>query len=192
MLREYTYPNMKESGRWARVKGLAAAARKRGGGLFNAASGENAERFAPNALPYVLLWELAFAAFPCALILAFAYLVRPALPSVVFVPAILCFAAWYGLKYVRSFMFRLDGMFLHVRHGVFMHAHTLLPYENIQDIHVTQGILERLFGLNTVIIFTATTSGAGAETVPWLTRDGAERLKAALFARMREARHVTD
>ena len=93
--------------------------------------------------------------------------------------------------YFKKFRFRFEEGFFYVRKGVIGSAHRLLPYENIQDIHVVQGVIERLLGISSVIIFTATTS-AGSEWIPGLSPAGAERLKTELFKKVKEVKYVTD
>ncbi len=113
-------------------------------------------------------------------------------PLIVALPLTLPLGAWYANEYLKRFRFRLDPSHLFVRRGVILYAYTLIPYENIQDVHVVQGYLDRLFGVWSVIVFTATASDRGSETVPCLSREGAESLRKSVFARIKEAKHVTD
>lgn len=113
-------------------------------------------------------------------------------PFLVLLPITGIFSIWYGNEYVKKFKFRLEKTHLFVRKGVITYSYTLIPYENIQDIHVVQGYLDRLFGMWSVSIFTATATAKGSEVVPWLTKEGAEKFKTALFEKMKEAKHVTD
>jgi len=64
-------------------------------------------------------------------------------------------------------------------------------YENIQDIHVVQGMLEKIFGLWSVHAYTATT-GQSAQVIPGLSKENAEKLKDDLFTRIRRSKDVTD
>ena len=97
----------------------------------------------------------------------------------------------YSWMYLGRLVFRLEGKALFVRRGAVKYSYSLIPYENIQDIHVTQTFFERLFGMWSVIVFTATIGG-GAVSVPALAKDDAEKLKEALFKRIKEAKNVTD
>ncbi|MFH1520679.1 MAG: PH domain-containing protein [Candidatus Micrarchaeota archaeon] len=99
---------------------------------------------------------------------------------------------WYSLEYVKKFKFRLEKTHLFVRKGVITDSYTLIPYENIQDIHVSQGYTDRLFNMWNVSVFTTTATARGSEIVPWLTKESAEKFKTALFERIKEAKHVTD
>jgi membrane protein YdbS with pleckstrin-like domain len=144
--------------------------------------GENFERFAGGAwlsmivatILGVVLWSLIL------------------FPLLALIPLTLPLGAWYGNEYLKRFRFRLERAHLFVRRGVIIYAYTLIPYENIQDVHVVQGYLERLFGVWSVIVFTATASARGSETVPGLSREGAENLRKAIFQKIKEAKHVAD
>ncbi len=93
---------------------------------------------------------------------------------------------------ITNIIFTMEGQCFLVRKGYILHSHTLIPYENIQDIHLVQSFTGRIFGVWSVIIFTATATEKGSEQVPGLLKEDAERLKEALVAKMKEARHVTD
>jgi membrane protein YdbS with pleckstrin-like domain len=58
-----------------------------------------------------------------------------------------------------------DG-YLFVRKGVVTPGYTMIPYENIQDVHLDQPILEKALGLCNVRIYTATFSAKGSEMIP--------------------------
>jgi len=113
-------------------------------------------------------------------------------PLIALLPLSIPFTIWYGREFIRTFRFRLDGTHLMVRKGVFKRSYTLIPYENIQDVHVVQGFVERMFGIWHIGIFTATASLRGSERILGLRQEEAQRLKSELFRRMREAKHVTD
>jgi membrane protein YdbS with pleckstrin-like domain len=98
----------------------------------------------------------------------------------------------YSHLFINSIIFTMEGQCFLVRKGVLMHSYTMIPYENIQDIHIVQSMTGRVFGVWSIIIFTATATEKGSEQVPGLRKEDAERLKEALFAKMKEARHVTD
>ncbi len=78
------------------------------------------------------------------------------------------------------------------RKGVVTPSYTMIPYENIQDVHVSQGYVEKLLGLSTVRIYTATFSGRGSDAIPGLSRENAEAFKDALFARIKGVKKVVD
>ena len=112
-------------------------------------------------------------------------------PLIVLLPLTIPFMVWYANQWLNRFKFTLDETELFVRYGVFLYNYQLIPYENVQDIHVTQSFVDQIFGMWSVIVFTATVGG-GSVKIPMLEREGAEKLKDELFKRMKEARNVTD
>jgi len=112
-------------------------------------------------------------------------------PLTVLLPLTIPFIAWYANQWLGRFKFTLDESKLFVRYGVFLYNYQLIPYENVQDIHVTQSLVDQIFGMWSVTVFTATVGG-GSARIPLLEKDGAERLKDELFRKMKEARNVTD
>lgn len=150
--------------------------------MLNEEEGKNCEAFAPNARTYFILSRL-FSTLMISIVL---------FPLIVLLPLTLVVTGYYAMEYQKRLRFRMEDTHFFVRRGVILYAYTLIPYENIQDIHVVQGWLEQLFGIWSVVVFTATTTARGSETVPGLDKASAERLKTTLFERIREARHVTD
>jgi len=167
-------------------------ARGRKGDLFGGSAKRNVEPFAELAVFYVVITSVFFVAIMGALVFGVVYALHLTYAFMLLPLPILAVGAGYGVLYLKTYLFTLEDGYFFVRRGVWVHSYTLIPYENIQDIHVVQGIIERLLGLTTLTIFTATTSGAGAESVPWLPRESAEKIKTALFKRMKEGRNVTD
>jgi len=151
------------------------------GGMLDEEAGSNAEPFVPHAAKANIAYSVV-RNFLGSVIL---------FPLLVFLPLTLIAGAWYANEFVKRLRFRLDGEYFFVRQGVVLYNYTLIPYENVQDIHVTQLFTDQLLGMWTVIVFTATVGG-GAVRIPFLSRESAESLKGALFARMKEARNVTD
>ncbi|VVB54143.1 Bacterial PH domain protein [uncultured archaeon] len=152
-----------------------------GGGLLLSEGRQNFCSFAPNAqIGYVAssLWGTLIVSvilFPLILIL----------------PLTLTLTLFYSVFSLRKFIFILEKRNLLVRRGIIKYSYSLIPYENIQDIHVTQTFVERLFGMWSVTVFTATIGG-GAVSIPALDKTDAEKLKDALFTKMKEAKNVTD
>jgi len=144
--------------------------------MYGATSWENPNPWAPHAkigytFSNTLFWSIVlFPVFPIAFL----------------------FGLWYGAQYLARMRFSLRDKHLHVRKGVVIYNHTLVVYENIQDIHVVQGYWDRLFGMWNTIIYTATTGGKASTVIPGLTREDAEAFKEELFKKIREAEHVTD
>lgn len=88
-------------------------------------------------------------------------------------------------KYI-TLRYKFDDKGVSMSYGVLFRRETLLTYRRIQDIHLTNNIIQRWLGLATVSIQTASGS-AGAE----VAIDGvleAEALRDFLYQRMRGAR----
>lgn len=49
----------------------------------------------------------------------------------------------------------LNGRSMRLRHGIWVIAETSITFENIQNVRVTQGPLQRLFGIATIVVETA-------------------------------------
>jgi uncharacterized protein len=74
---------------------------------------------------------------------------------------------------------------LHIRSGVWTRVRTAVPYGRVQHIDVTQGPIQRLFGLGTLILHTAGTRGS-AVALPGLDHDKAERMRDSIRAMIRQ------
>lgn len=98
-------------------------------------------------------------------------------------------ALWAGLiAPARRFVhwrFALTDRELHVAHGWWLRTHTIVPIGRVQHIDLTQGPIERMCGVATLVLHTAGTEHAEVD-VPGLARDHAEavrdRIRAAIEA----------
>jgi membrane protein YdbS with pleckstrin-like domain len=79
----------------------------------------------------------------------------------------------------------MDGEELQVRRGVWTRVHTLVPLDHVQHIDVSQGPLERMLGICSLVLHTAGTLHSQI-VVPGLTRASAERMRDDIRARIRE------
>ncbi len=60
----------------------------------------------------------------------------------------------------RRWRFAIDDELLVARYGVIFHEEKAIPISRMQHIDLTRGPIERLFGLATLIVYTAGTEGA--------------------------------
>jgi hypothetical protein len=74
---------------------------------------------------------------------------------------------------------------LHIRHGLWTRARTMVPFGRVQHIDVTQGPLERRFGVGTLILHTAGTRSS-AVSLPGLGHGEAERMRDLIRSKIRE------
>lgn len=80
---------------------------------------------------------------------------------------------------------QLTGEALALRHGVVVRAEEFVPYFRIQQIDVTQGPIDRLLGLATLQVTTA--SSSGSVSLPGLSAAEAPEIRIELLARAAEA-----
>jgi hypothetical protein len=74
---------------------------------------------------------------------------------------------------------------LHIRRGLLVRTRTIVPFGRVQHIDLSQGPVERRFGVATLILHTAGTRGA-AVPLPGLAQDEAERMRDRIRAKIRQ------
>lgn len=160
--------------------------------IFDRAPRDNFEQLAGAATLSYAIDILFFILLIVAAGLIIGWLVGGLLLSVVFAVLLLPVGFFYSWLYVSRFVYTLEEKCLLVRKGAIIYGYTLIPYENVQDVHVVQSFTGRVLGVWSVIIFTATATSAGSEHIFGLGKETAERFKEKLFYRIKEAKHVTD
>jgi hypothetical protein len=85
----------------------------------------------------------------------------------------------------RAWGYGMDGEELQVRRGVWTRVHTVVPLDHVQHIDVSQGPLERAFGICSLVLHTAGTLHSQI-VLPGLTRITAERIRDEIRGRIRE------
>ena len=85
----------------------------------------------------------------------------------------------------RAWGYGMDSEELQVRRGVWIQVHTLVPLDHVQHIDVSQGPLERAFGICSLILHTAGTLHSQI-VLPGLARPTADRIRDEIRGRMRE------
>jgi membrane protein YdbS with pleckstrin-like domain len=86
----------------------------------------------------------------------------------------------------RAWACGMDREELQVRRGVLTRVHTVVPLDHVQHIDVSQGPLERAFGICSLILHTAGTLNSQI-VLPGLDRDSAERMRDEIRGRIDEA-----
>lgn len=71
------------------------------------------------------------------------------------------------------------GKELHVASGWLARRHTIVPAARVQHIDVTQGPVERMFGVATLVLHTAGTANSEVD-LPGITRETAEEIRDAI------------
>lgn len=93
----------------------------------------------------------------------------------------LWFCRWRPKRVYRAWAYRIDGRVLETRSGVLFRLTRLLPLNRLQHVDLQRGPLERMFGLASLVLYTAGTSSASI-TVPGLDHEEAARLRDHLIA----------
>lgn len=76
-----------------------------------------------------------------------------------FIVYMICVRLWIG-PYYRSFAYRIDEDAVRMQYGVFWKQDITVPYNKITNVDVTQGPLQRAFGIGIVHVQTAGAGGA--------------------------------
>ena len=84
----------------------------------------------------------------------------------------------------RAWGWREEEDELHIRHGLLVRTRTAVPFARVTHIDLSQGPVQRGFGLATLILHTAGTRGA-AVPLPGLEQAEAEALRDRIRARIR-------
>lgn len=71
------------------------------------------------------------------------------------------------------------GRELHVASGWLVRSHTIVPAVRVQHIDVTQGPVERMFGVATLVLHTAGTANSEVH-LPGIAREDAEEIRDAI------------
>lgn len=85
----------------------------------------------------------------------------------------------------RSWGYRMDEEELHVRSGLWLRMHTIVPFGRVQHIDVAQGPLARMFGVGTLIRHTAGTRNR-AVPLPGLAFEEAGRIRDIIRSKIRQ------
>jgi membrane protein YdbS with pleckstrin-like domain len=100
-------------------------------------------------------------------------------------PILLYLALLAPPRRYRAWGYGLDGEELRVRRGVWIRVQTVVPLDHVQHIDVSQGPLERLFGITSLVLHTAGTLHSQI-VLPGLARATAERIRDQIRARISE------
>lgn len=104
--------------------------------------------------------------------------------------AVLLFAIYFVLiapsRRHRALTYALDHEELHIARGLWTKVETLVPLVRVQHIDVSQGPLERTFGISRLVLHTAGTLNS-LVTLPGLSRESAEAMRDEIRARIRIA-----
>jgi len=88
---------------------------------------------------------------------------------------------WYPSRSFRARGYRIDDKVLETRRGIWFRVITLLPLSRLQHVDLNRGPLERMFGLASLVLYTAGTQHAMV-VIPGLDETEAGRLRDHLVA----------
>jgi len=114
--------------------------------------------------------------------------------STVLISIIINIALWILLSLLWAwltqhfFRYTLTAAYFQKEVGVLYKKSITIPYENIQNIEIDQGLLLRLLGLSEIRIETASAHARGEGRLPGLVRQEAEALKEELVRRAHAAK----
>ena len=100
-------------------------------------------------------------------------------------PILLYLALLAPPRRYRAWAYGMDSDELQVRRGVWTRVQTVVPLDHVQHIDVSQGPLERAFGICSLVLHTAGTLHSQI-VLPGLTRATAEGMRDEIRSRMRE------
>lgn len=82
----------------------------------------------------------------------------------------------YQFKRYQNWGFEVRDDHLYIERGVLIKTYTMVPFVRIQHIDTSRGVLDRIFGLSSLIVYTAGSRSADV-VIPGLTVDYAESLQ---------------
>ena len=106
------------------------------------------------------------------------------LPAAVLLLAAYPLAVAPGRRY-RAWGYRIDAEELHIAYGVWTLVQTVVPLARVQHIDVSQGPIERSFGVCRLVLHTAGTMHSRV-VLPGLRRETAEAIRDEVRARIRQ------
>jgi membrane protein YdbS with pleckstrin-like domain len=110
-----------------------------------------------------LLVGMLLGATPALLQTVFGLRIEGLLPSIITIAALLVFMIPTGIwlpAYHRSIEYRIDPDSVRSKRGVFWKRVTTVPFHKITNIDITQGPLQRAFGIGTIHVQTAGAGGS--------------------------------
>ena len=140
---------------------------------------------------------LLLGAVPALLQTVFALEIQGVLPSFIAIAALLVVMLPIGVwlpAYYRSIEYRIDTDSVRSTKGVFWKRITTVPFHKITNVDITQGPLQRAFGIYTVHVQTAGSGGSQGGQAELLLQgiEDSEGLRDRLLARSLEEGRAAD
>jgi membrane protein YdbS with pleckstrin-like domain len=137
-----------------------------------------------------VLWIVLLVSAPLV-----AILMVPVFLIVIVAPDILAYVALH-LRYDTTW-YVMSGRSIRIRRGIWIIRETTITFENIQNVELKQGPLQRYFGISNLIVQTA--GGSGAQQQPGQTNPhigliegiaDAKRIRDVIMSRVRRSRRA--
>jgi membrane protein YdbS with pleckstrin-like domain len=93
--------------------------------------------------------------------------------------------AWHPRARLRRWRWRLTDIAIELRRGVIVHRHEAVPYFRIQQIDIEAGPIDRLLGITSLSVTSA--SAAGSATLPGIPAEIAPEVRQELLRRAEAA-----
>lgn len=107
------------------------------------------------------------------------------LPAAVSLVILIVGVTWYPRARYQRWRWQLTDRALELRYGVVVHRHEAVPYFRVQQIDIERGPVDRLLGLATLQVTTASASGSGS--LPGIAESEAPLVRQELLLRAAEA-----
>lgn len=137
-----------------------------------------------------VLWVVLLVNEPVA-----AILLIPVFLVVMFAPDVVAYVALH-LRYDTTW-YVMSGRSLRIRRGIWLIRETTVTFENVQNVELKQGPLQRHFGIADLVVQTAGGGGAQpkqGQTNPHEARiegvDDAQRIRDLIMSRVRQSRRA--
>ena len=108
------------------------------------------------------------------------------------IPILLILFIAYGILYWLRYVFYISGQELRVEYGVLVRKKRYIPFERIQTVQISAGVLQRLFSLVKVQVETAGGGSKAEFVLAALSRDKAEELQQILQAGVKHVEGTED
>ncbi|MHA1413436.1 MAG: PH domain-containing protein [Promethearchaeota archaeon] len=116
---------------------------------------------------FVIMFFIFIFLFPgeSFFLIFFSFIIIPVVLPYIFV---ILYGNWYVSKFIDRFSFEISRDSVIIRTGVFTRSKIIIPHSRIQNITITNGVFDRMYGLHTVKIETAGFSGttSGGQGTP--------------------------
>ena len=109
-------------------------------------------------------------------------------PALVLLPllALLIYPTFVSpVRRYRAWGYRMDEEELRLAHGIYTQIETLVPLKRVQHLDISQGPLERSFGVCKLILHTAGTAHSRV-VLPGLSRETAEAMRGEIRSHIRQ------